>query len=68
MTVRELLNMGYTKADMQYTRGYVSRKQDDMLAEVHEAGGSRKGEYYALIPCYTSSKYCFRQYFKKIAD
>ena len=65
MTVQELLDMGYHKADMQYTKGYVSRKQDDMLAEVHEAGGNRKGEYYALVPCFSSSRYCFRQYFKK---
>lgn len=65
MTVKELMEMGYEKADIKYARGYVSRKQDELNAEVHEAGGSRKGEYYALLPCFTSSQYCFRQYYKK---
>lgn len=55
---------GYTDADLQWTRGYVSRKcnQDEQPVEV--AGGRRKGDLYVLLPSWQSTTYCLRQYLK----
>ena len=57
----------YEKADIKLQRGYVSRKpKDDLLREVYVASGSRKGQYYILVPNYQSTQYCYRQYLKKV--
>ena len=66
MTVRELLNKGYSEGDTAYQRGYVSRRNfEPGNQEVYQAGGSRKGQYYYLAPCYHSTKYCVRCYLFK---
>ena len=65
MTYREAIENGYTDADTKYQRGYVSRKANTKEQPVQEAGGSRKGQLYVLLPCFTSTQYCIRQYLRK---
>lgn len=65
MTYREAIKAGYKKADIKYTVGYVSRKANLENQEVFTASGSRKGELYILVPCFHSSRFCFRQYLTK---
>lgn len=65
MTFAEALESGYKPADMQYTKGYVSRRSDLAKQPVHVAGGSRKGELYILIPSFKSTRYCLRWYLRK---
>lgn len=65
MTYREAIENGYTDADTKYQRGYVSRKANTMEQPVQTAGGSRKGQLYVLLPCFTSTQYCIRQYLQK---
>lgn len=62
MTYGEALDMGYRMGDIKYQRGYVSRRVDVLEQPVKEAGGSRKGELYVLIPNRYSTNYCYRQY------
>lgn len=67
MTYEEAIKKGYTDADTKYQRGYISRKVNTMEQPVQEARGSRKGELYVLLPCFTSTQYCIRQYLRKDA-
>lgn len=62
MTYREALEKGYKVVGSAWTRGYVSRKAkvDDLVC--HEAGGSRKGLLYVLLPSTMSTRYCTRLY------
>lgn len=65
MTVAELMLKGYKVADVKYQRGYIRRKNFDFCnSEIMTAGGSRKGQFYVLIPCMESTRYCKRVYFK----
>jgi len=65
MTVAELMLKGYKVADVKYQRGYMSRKNFDFgNSAILSAGGSRKGQFYALIPCMESTRYCKRVYFE----
>lgn len=65
MTVQELKAAGFIPADRTWTRGYISRKSDPNKAKVFIAKGSREGQFYALLPSWTSTRYCYRQYFVK---
>ena len=62
MTYAEALQVGYVDGDLSYTRGYVSRRSDLNQQRVYIAGGRRQGDLFVLLPCWTSTKYCFRQY------
>lgn len=63
MTYNDAINAGYRPADVTWARGYVSRKASPMEArEAREAGGSRKGQLYVLLPAWTSTRYCKRLY------
>lgn len=66
-TLNDYLDMGYRlDGGMTYQRGYVSRKpMDEGKRIVYEAKGNRKGQFYVLEPCFTSSRYCFRHYLTK---
>lgn len=68
MTYAEAKEKGYVPSDSTYQRGYISRKIDTMQQPVKTAGGNRKGQLYVLLPCYTSTQYCFRQYLWKEAE
>ena len=61
-TLDEALDMGYRLADMQYARGYVSRRIERGSEPVRVAGGRRSGELYIDEPCYTSTRYHIRHY------
>lgn len=62
-TVAEALAAGWTLADRAYQRGYCSRRAYNLDAQpLHKAGGRRRGQLYAIAPCYRSSQYCIRQY------
>ena len=65
MTYQDAIKAGYIAGETKYQRGYVSRKTNADMQPVHVAGGRRKGQLYALLPCYTSTQYCIRQYFIK---
>lgn len=65
MTYREALQNGYRDAERTYQRGYVSRKCNPDEQIVQEAGGSKKGKLYVLLPNRASTRYCFRQYLRK---
>ena len=60
---RNMLHLGFEVNDAEWTQGYVSRKADPLEALAFVAGGSRKGQIFVEMPCYFSTKYCFRQYF-----
>lgn len=63
MTLREALGKGYNENyDLKFQAGYVSRRVDVMDQVVHEAGGSRKGDLYVLLPCDVSTRFCYRMY------
>ena len=64
-TLNDYLDAGYRLADMQYQKGYVSRRVDIGNQPVLTAKGHRAGELYILEPCYTSTRYCFRHYLVK---
>lgn len=63
-TYADALAAGWIKTDTAWERGYVSRKTDTRYAAIQAAGGSRKGEYYVLLPSWRSSQYCVRQYLR----
>lgn len=65
MTYKQALEAGYKRADQKYQRGYVSRKTNIENQNVFTAGGSRKNQKYILLPCYSSTQYCIRQYLAK---
>lgn len=63
MTYAEAIAAGYKDGYTRYQRGYVSRKikcYDNL--PVHR---TRDGRLYILIPCYTSTNYCYRLYLIK---
>lgn len=65
-TLNDYLDNGYhLSSDMTYQRGYVPRGVDIGDQIVHEGKGARAGQLYILVPSYTSSRYCFRQYLRK---
>ena len=64
-TYKEALAMGYTPTFTSLQRGYVSRKMDTTKAPVKTARGMRKGLLYVMLPCWTSTQYCVRQYLTK---
>lgn len=69
MTVRDLLNNGYRLGSRTCITGYVSRLitlRDDLTVE--ETKHSRWGYYYVNLPCFTSTRYHYRQYFVKDED
>lgn len=65
MTYAEAKAAGYTDAEVSYQRGYVSRKCNPDEQIVREAGGSKKGRLYVLLPSWISTRYCVRQYLRK---
>lgn len=66
MTLREALDEGYKLNNMTYQRGYVTRKpRKPEEIWVKTAGGTRKGELYILMPCFTSTRFCYRVYLSK---
>lgn len=62
MTYSEAKNRGYKDSRQSYQRGYVSRRvnPDNQLVLI-----SGRGEMYVLLPCWTSTQYCIRQYLYK---
>lgn len=65
MTFKEALNSGYRLADRRWFRGYVSRRVSINDQPVLIAGGSRRGEPYVDLPCWSSTTYHIRQYLVK---
>lgn len=63
-TYGEAIEMGYSLGDTAWTRGYVSRRSEQVCDDtpIHVAGGSRQGELYVLMPSWESTTYCRRQY------
>ena len=61
-TYGEAMAAGWTMVDSSWCRGYVSRKGDPNNAAIQIAGGSRKGDYFVLLPSWQSTSYCIRQY------
>lgn len=64
MTYREALEQGWQEVDMKMHRGYIGKKIDPMSQELMEAGSYRRGEYYVLIHCPFSTRYCYRLYLR----
>lgn len=62
MTYADAIKAGYKTGDIKYQRGYISRRADPMAQPVRVAVGNRKGQLYVLLPCFTSTQFCFRQY------
>ena len=64
LTLSQALAAGYRIAGEAYAQGYISRKQARGDALVYPAGsrGSRVGQFYALLPCWKSTRYCIRIY------
>lgn len=62
LTYAEAKAQGWTKGDAVWQKGYVSRKAKDEYIMVEEAGGTRRGQYYVLLPNRESTRYCIRQY------
>ena len=66
MTLQEAFDAGYKIGDRKYQRGYASRKVPKFEdIPVFVAGGRRKNELYILVPCWGSTRYCYRQYLYK---
>ena len=65
MTYGEAKANGWKEADTKYERGYVSRKVDVDQQPVLVAGGSRKGQLYVKLPCWSTTLFCVRQYLTK---
>ena len=62
MTYAEALSAGWKELDMKMHRGYISKKVNPMNQHLQEAGSYRKGEFYVLIHCPFSTRYCYRLY------
>lgn len=69
MTYADALKMGYkVKSAMAFQSGYVSRKNFvKENAVCHKPGGMYKNRdmLYILVPCYFSTRYCWRLYLEK---
>lgn len=61
-TYGEAMAAGWVETNSSWCRGYVSRKSDINNAAIQVASGSRKGEYFVMLPSWQSSQYCVRQY------
>lgn len=59
MTYAEAKKEGYSDGRKTLQRGYVSRKVN---ADEQMVVTNSRGEKYVLLPCFTSSQYCTRQY------
>lgn len=68
VTIRNHKEKGYEYVGYSYQRGYVSRKinQDDCVINNYVSRGRRSGLYYAVVPCFCSTQYCIRHYFRKV--
>ena len=65
MTYNQALAAGYKRSGITLQRGYVKRKAPYLAyydQELIPAGGSRKGQFYVLLPCFHTSCYCERHY------
>lgn len=62
MTYLEAKKQGYKDGRQSYQRGYVSRRVNTNDQSVLISG---RGEMYVLLPCWTSTQYCIRQYLYK---
>ena len=65
MTYNQALSAGYKRSGITLQRGYVKRTAPYLSyydQELIPAGGSRKGQFYVLFPCYHTSRYCERHY------
>ena len=63
MKLKDFANVKFYSVTLE--RGYVSRKNFDFdEQEVKIGKGRRKGEMYILVPCYYSTRFCQRMYFK----
>jgi len=65
MTYSEAIAAGYHVADTVTEAGYISRKMDVGAGDVYIAGGRRKGQLYALIPNWNSTRFYYRVYLTK---
>ncbi len=64
MTYAEAIAKGYREGDCKYSRGYVSRLENNSGIPVKRAGkrGTRAGQLYVELPCYHTTQYHIRQY------
>ena len=63
MKLKDFENVSFYSVTLE--RGYISRKNFDFdEQEVHVAKGRRKGEKYIIAPCYYSTRFCERMYFR----
>ena len=62
MTVKEALMTGFKATECTWYRGYVSRKciQEDQPIYYNRV----TKRYFAHLPSWTSTTYCYRQYYK----
>lgn len=71
-TYEEFLEKGYRPyGEPMKQLGYVSRKplllKNSLVKPVYIAGrGRRAGQLFILIPCFTSTRFCYRMYLKKV--
>ena len=63
-TYGEAKSAGWIETDSTWTRGYMSRKFNTEDSPIQEAGGSRSGQFFVLLPSWGSTKYCIRQYIR----
>lgn len=61
MTRKELIEQGFKSYYIRYTKGYVSRKANTDLLPAKWS--ERKKMWYVNMPCWESSRYCYREYF-----
>ena len=55
--------------DTKSERGYVSRRlKDSDKLTTGVAMGRRAGEKYVLLPRWDSTSYCYRVYYKEVAN
>lgn len=64
-TYSDAVKAGYIDGESRLQAGYTSRKTATDDAPVYIAGGYRKGQLFALLPNYSSTRFCYRQYLVK---
>ena len=65
--LEELRKEGYVFSDWKMQKGYVTRKprlNSEIDVYIGERG-NRKDQYYVLMPCGYSTRFCFRAYLEK---